>query len=67
MESVFFNENELCDYLDKMGISMSVHKVRKDRLRGVGFPWHKINGKIFYKKEDIHNHINQSRIIPKRA
>ena len=67
MESVFFNENDLCDYLDKMGISMSVHKVRKDRLRGSGFPWHKINGKIFYKKEDIDNHINQSRIIPKRA
>jgi len=65
MESVFFNENELCDYLDKMGISMSIHKIRKDRARDKGFPVHKIEGMIFYKKDDIDDRISQSRIIPK--
>jgi len=56
----YMNEHEAAEYM-----SMSVHKLRKDRREGTGCPYSKASGKIIYDREDIDKFISSSKIIPK--
>jgi len=65
MDKIFLTEIELEKYLASLGVPMSIHKIRKDRLIGKGFPFYKIKGKIVYKKTEVDKEIDSSKIIPK--
>jgi len=58
--SRYINEHEAAEYM-----SMSVHKLRKDRREGTGCAYSKASGKIIYDREEIDKFIDQSKITPK--
>ena len=56
----YMNETEAAEYM-----SLSVHKLRKDRREGKGVPYSKASGKIIYDRDEIDKFISNSKIIPK--
>jgi len=65
MNKEYMDENEAVKYLASIGISVSVHKLRKDRSNGKGFPYHKVDLKVYYSKVNIDSYIEASKITPK--
>ena len=65
MEKDYMDESQAVEYLSSIGISVSVHKLRKDRSKGKGFPYHKVDLKVYYSRVNIDAYIEASKIIPK--
>ena len=60
MEEKYMNEIEMSKYT-----TFSVSKLRQDRVRGKGFPYTKISGRIVYDKALVDSIISENRVTPK--
>ena len=60
MMVVVLNEKDLAKRL-----SISVAKLRKDRIQKRGIPYIKIGGSVRYAMKDIEAYLNENLIMPK--
>ena len=65
MYTEYINEHEAVEYANSIGLKVSVHKLRKDRINDRGINHYKFDGKVFYTKADIDLYIQESKIITK--
>ena len=65
MSSEYIDEYDAVEYANSIGLKISVHKLRKDRINNKGIIYYKFDGKVYYTKADIDSHIQSGKIIPK--
>ena len=65
MNTEYIDEHEAVKYANSIGLKVSVHKLRKDRINNRGIIHYKFDGKVYYTKADIDSHIQDGKIIPK--
>lgn len=61
MNKTYMNEAEAAEYL-----TISVHKLRKDRMNSVGLPYSKLGDKVVYTKEDLDSWVEINKINPEK-
>ena len=50
---VYLTEKEASEYLTGIGVKMAVGTLQKQRIKGGGIPFVKLNSRVRYRREDI--------------
>ena len=53
MNHVYMTDKEAAAYLTSLGVKFSAGTLQKQRVKGSGIPFVKLNSRVRYRKEDI--------------
>lgn len=60
MSTPYMTENETAEYLTRLGVKFSPKTLQKQRAKGGGIPFKKLNNRVRYRKEDIDAWLNNA-------